>query len=93
VSGALVAVTFLVSHGIWNAGETAGFTKDKAAALIAGEIATPFEDADAMAEAYAAAKAEAAAEAAAKAEKAKADADAKAAAKAAAAAKAEADKA
>lgn len=42
----LVCVTFVVSHGIWNAGETAGFTDTKAASLIDAKIAVPADGAE-----------------------------------------------
>jgi hypothetical protein len=45
-----VLVTFVVSHGVWNAGETAGFTEDKAGSLIEAKIATPADGADAAPE-------------------------------------------
>ena len=43
MSAVLVALTLLRSYGIWNAGEVAGFTPDKAAELIAAGIAAPVE--------------------------------------------------
>lgn len=42
----LVPVTFLVAHGLYNAGETAGFTEDMAASLIEQKIATPADGAE-----------------------------------------------
>ncbi len=50
MAAGLVQVTFVVSHGIWNAGETAGFTEDKAASLIEQKIAVPADGAEAALE-------------------------------------------
>ncbi len=83
-----VRVRFLKTHGLWNKGEVAGFTADRADDLIKAGVAEDAAAAGRRAEAQAAADAEA--QAAAEAE-AQADADAKAKADVDAKAKADAD--